>query len=117
MHFQEWVPSHGPPDNLLAQQVATSWVPVLHTDWYKTEEQNSLKPGSSAGLTCLPQPSQAFPGRRRGSQLNPAGICTTGMSLSAGAGRGYAGKSHHICLALGEKESHGANAALTSTRM
>lgn len=40
--FQGWVPSHRRLDNLVAWQVAASWAPVLHPDWCKTEEQNSL---------------------------------------------------------------------------
>lgn len=67
--------------------------------------------GAPLGSPACPQPPQAFPGSLRGSQLHPAGTCSAGMCLSAGAGRAYAGKSHHTCLALGKKESRGADVA------
>lgn len=67
--------------------------------------------GALLGSPACSQPPQAFPGSLRGSQLHPSGSCSTGMCLGAGAGRGYAGKSHHKCLALDKKETHGADAA------
>ena len=68
-------------------------------------------PGAPPGSPADPQPPRAFPSSSGDSQLHPTATCSTGMPLGAGAGRVFAGKSHHTCLTLWKKESHGANAA------